>query len=133
MLWSQVNLTTGRAPPDRKKVQKMTKIMKIFIFSESSRNEARSILSYQSVINADLNALRCISLNFNLIKEKNMIFVILLMSMRILLAHARIQKFKKYCNKQRHSWEDLYCFRKRRVLCTSLPWIDQGNDTSAFS
>ena len=56
-----------------------------------------------------------------------MVFVILLASMGILLAHVRIQKFKKYRKKRRNSTKDLHCFRKRESAShpSALNWSGQ--------
>ena len=48
-----------------------------------------------------------------------MIFVILLVSMGILLAHVRIQKFKKYCKKESNLTKDKV-FQKKLVLSHAL-------------
>ena len=61
---------------------------KKLFFRNQVRMKPGVFLSYQSVINDDLSALRCISLNFKSI-QNFMIFVILLVSMGILLAHVR--------------------------------------------
>ena len=60
-----------------------------------------------------------------------MISMILLVSMGILLAYARIQKFKKKTVKNCVIQQKIYIVsEKGRVLRTRLPWIDQGSDTS---
>ena len=48
-----------------------------------------------------------------------MVFVILLVSMGILLAHVRIQKFKKYCKKDSNLTKDTV-FQKKLVLSHAL-------------
>ena len=76
--------------------------------------------------NDDSSALRCISLNFELI-QNFVVFAILMMPMRILLAFARIQRFKKYCKKQLDLTEDSHCFRKKESAShpSVLNWSGQ--------
>ena len=85
-----------------KKVREMMKFVEIFVFQNQARMKSEAFLSYQSVIKWQFKCSKMYSLTFKLF-QNFMIFVILLVPMKILLAHARIQKFKKCHRKQRNS------------------------------